>query len=266
MNADETALFYQMLPLCTLALKGQRCEGGKNSKQIFSVLLCVNIDGSDKRVHHVIGKSKNPHCFRGKRISVEYASNTKAWMSRAIFGYWVTDYGREMSKKGSHVCLLLDNCSAHHVEDLSLTNVDIHFLPPNCTSLIQPLDQGIINSVKCAYRGRLIDEILLNIRCNRETKVDVIQAIEMLAASWESTKQEVEVNCFKKAGFCAEPDAGEGTSSADAGEMEEDDVEESSASDIAAQWDVLKESGSVPEKSSSKTFWVSILLQCVRKN
>lgn len=41
-NADESALFFQMLPGRTLALKGQRCEGGKQSKQRLSILFCVN--------------------------------------------------------------------------------------------------------------------------------------------------------------------------------------------------------------------------------
>ncbi|XP_064475802.1 tigger transposable element-derived protein 6-like [Ornithodoros turicata] len=49
-NADETALFYQMMPGRTLTLKGRRCEGGTQSKQRFSVLFCVNMDSSDKRL------------------------------------------------------------------------------------------------------------------------------------------------------------------------------------------------------------------------
>lgn len=35
--------------------------------------------------------------------------------------------------------------------------------PLNVTSFIQPLDQGIINAVKCAYNHRVIDKLLLNL-------------------------------------------------------------------------------------------------------
>lgn len=49
-NADETGFFYQMLPNRTLALKGDRCHGGKQSKLHITALLCVNMDASDKRV------------------------------------------------------------------------------------------------------------------------------------------------------------------------------------------------------------------------
>jgi hypothetical protein len=52
-NVDETGLFNNMLPDRTLALKGESCNGGKNS----TVLLCVNSDGSDKQVPIVIRKS-----------------------------------------------------------------------------------------------------------------------------------------------------------------------------------------------------------------
>lgn len=48
-NADETGLFYEMLPTRTLDFKGQHCHGGKHSKKRVTVLLCANMDGSDKR-------------------------------------------------------------------------------------------------------------------------------------------------------------------------------------------------------------------------
>jgi transposase len=46
-NADEMGLFYNVLPIRTLALKGESCHGGKNCKDRLPVLLCVNSDGTD---------------------------------------------------------------------------------------------------------------------------------------------------------------------------------------------------------------------------
>ena len=41
------------------------------------------------------------------------------------------------------------NASCHTApENMSLTNISVKFFPPNVTSLIQPLDQGIIRAVK----------------------------------------------------------------------------------------------------------------------
>lgn len=41
-----------------------------------------------------------------------------------------------------------------------LKNITLNFLPPNTTSLLQPMDQGIINNLKIKYRQRLIKYIL----------------------------------------------------------------------------------------------------------
>lgn len=73
-NADEAGLFFQLLPDRTLAFKGEKCKGGKKSKQRLTVLLCTNSTGSQKLKPLVIGKSMNPRCFKnvkslpGKKI------------------------------------------------------------------------------------------------------------------------------------------------------------------------------------------------------
>lgn len=201
-NADESGLFYQMLPKKTLALKGQTCHGGKHSKQRLTLLLCVNMDGSDKRDPLVIGKSARPRCFKGtKRLPVKYVANSKAWMSRAIFTTWLEEFDSDMRRQKRNVCLLLDNCTAHYVPAVELTNVELRYFPPNATSVVQPLDQGIINSVKCAYKRRVVERVLLNLDLKRDTKIDVFMAVEMVAAAWRATRQSVIVNCFRNSGF-----------------------------------------------------------------
>ena len=47
-NADETALFYKLMPNKTLELKGNKCFGGKSSKERITALLCTNSTGTDK--------------------------------------------------------------------------------------------------------------------------------------------------------------------------------------------------------------------------
>jgi hypothetical protein len=68
-NADETGLFFNVLPERTLAYKGESCLGGKHSKDRLTVLLCVNSDGSDKQVPTVIGKSPKPSASRTLKIA-----------------------------------------------------------------------------------------------------------------------------------------------------------------------------------------------------
>ncbi|KAJ8883730.1 hypothetical protein PR048_015584 [Dryococelus australis] len=56
-NADELGMFYNLLSEMTLAMRNYPCKGGKRSKEIFTLLLCANMDGDDKRKPFVIGKS-----------------------------------------------------------------------------------------------------------------------------------------------------------------------------------------------------------------
>jgi hypothetical protein len=84
-NADETGLFFNVLPDRTLVYKGETCHGGKHSKYRLTVLLCVNSDGSDKQVPIVIGKSSKPRCFDVKKLPIKYHANSKAWMTTEIF-------------------------------------------------------------------------------------------------------------------------------------------------------------------------------------
>ena len=45
-NCDETGLFYRAIPNKTLYPKGEKCFGGKRSKERLTVLLCCFVDGS----------------------------------------------------------------------------------------------------------------------------------------------------------------------------------------------------------------------------
>uniref|UniRef100_A0A224Z9W5 Tick transposon n=1 Tax=Rhipicephalus zambeziensis TaxID=60191 RepID=A0A224Z9W5_9ACAR len=254
-NADETGLFYELLPKKTLHMKGQACNGGKHSKKRVTLLLCTNMDGSDKRCPLVIGKSLRPRCFKGSRIlPVKYVANRKSWMTRAIFGDWIKAFDRDMKAQNRKVCLLIDNCSAHNVDDVELGNVDVRFFPPNCTALIQPLDQGIIHSVKSAYRQRLIQRLLLNIDTGRQTKVDLFMALQMVAAAWTATRRSIIENCFAHAGF--KPDA-EVTANLSI-ELDEDGDRgrvEPPSREATAAWAALRDTGNVPEHVSMDQFF-----------
>ena len=76
-------------------------------------------------------------------------------MTQKIFKEWFVDYFVPEAKNhcskvslpdNSKILLVLDNCAANPDENiLKKDNVQVIFLPPNCTSLIQPMDQGVLN-------------------------------------------------------------------------------------------------------------------------
>jgi hypothetical protein len=70
-----------------------------------------------------------------------------------------------------NILLIMDNASCHSLSGvqhkqlsgftaLPMTNVTIFFLPPNCTSVVQPLDQGIIVPFKLRYKSKLLEWVL----------------------------------------------------------------------------------------------------------
>jgi len=147
--------YLTLEPDRTLATK---ClSGRKKSKERLSIALCSNADRSHKLPPLIIGKYANPRCFKNVNIynlPMTYRNNAKAWMLITIFQEWLHEFDRQIAQKhgGQHVLLLLDNCTSHKVENLALPHVEIHFLPPNTTSKIQPMDAGIIISFKKHYR------------------------------------------------------------------------------------------------------------------
>jgi hypothetical protein len=89
-NIDETALLYCLVPNSGLALTDM--PGLKVDKKRITYVLCVNMDGSDKRLPLIIGRSRQPRCFEkytAEALGHYYAWNSKAWMVHWIWKRYV---------------------------------------------------------------------------------------------------------------------------------------------------------------------------------
>ena len=198
-NFDETALFYRLPPNKTLACGAT--FGNKESKERISIGLCVNASGTDKCKPIVIAKYARPRCF-GKLFDpdqvVFYYHNNKAWMTMVVFKDWLKRMDSKMKLKNKKIILLLDNAASHNLEsDVILTNIRLKYLPPNTTSVLQPLDAGIIRSFKCIYKNKLVESFLNSIELNGNyTLPDIKQAIYMVQSSWSSVSLDTIVNCW----------------------------------------------------------------------
>lgn len=205
-NADETGLFYQLMPDKTMAFKGESCKGGKKSKQRLTVLLCSNSTGTDKLKPLVIGKYARPRCFKNvKSLPVDYLANKKAWMTEEIFNNWLINLDKDMKKKKKKIALIVDNCTPHN-NPPSLKHIKVFYFPPNCTSLLQPLDLGIIKCFKGYYRKRLLQNVVYNLEAKllNPFAVDVKNACDWVSGSWNSVTASTIQNCWKKASFFEE--------------------------------------------------------------
>lgn len=102
-NADEMGLFFRLTPDHSLKFKGEKCSGGKLSKERVTVLVAANMSGSIKRKLLVIAKSKMLRCFKNvKNLPVDYDFNKKAWMTSTIFENTLIKWDSELLKQNKH--------------------------------------------------------------------------------------------------------------------------------------------------------------------
>lgn len=181
-------------------------------KERLSVLLCFFADGKCEEPL-VIGKSKKPRCFKNidvNALPVHYFNNKAAWMTTIIMEQWLIQFNNRMVAQNRHILLFLDNATSH--PHLELSNIKIVFLPAQTTSVLQPMDQGIIYTTKVYYRKRVLARVCslmdgVNNVSELNKSVSVLDAIQWLASSVNSVQPKCAIGSFKKAGFVFPNDA-----------------------------------------------------------
>lgn len=119
------------------------------------------MSGTEKIPLYVIGKAKNPRCFKNvKTLLTQYDANKKAWITSDLFTNWLRSLDRKFYHQKRKVAMIVDNCPAHPKVQ-GLKAIKLIFLPPNTTSKTQPMDQGVIQNLKLHYRKLVILQQLM---------------------------------------------------------------------------------------------------------
>ena len=175
----------------------------------LTVLGCTNTTGTHKLKPVLIGKSAKPRCFKNVNMDalpVTYKSQRNAWMNSEIFGEWFTKefvpavkrHQRSQKIRSPKALLLIDNCSAHPDELSSRDgSVTCMFLPPNTTSLIQPMDQGVLQAMKNRYKRKLLQKVICAQDLDQTQSIkDIVKlhtvkdALYMLSDAWYEASSE----------------------------------------------------------------------------
>ncbi len=211
-NVDETGLFWKKMPSRTfIAKKEATTPGYKVSKDRLTLLLGGNAEGDCKLKPLLIYRTMNPRALKGcnkQTLPVIWWSNSKAWVTKVMFEDWFTSHFCPEAEKycqnnnlAFKVLLILDNAPGHPttLSDLN-SNVKVIFLPPNTTSLIQPMDQGTISAFKAYYIRRTFSQaIQLTTGDNAITlqefwkQFNIKQAVANIHDSWE----EITASCMR---------------------------------------------------------------------
>lgn len=108
-----------------------------------------------------------------------------------------------MRAEGRHVLLLVDNASSHHETGLYLTHVRVEKLPPNTTSKIQPMDQGIIHCVKRYVLNKKMLHTMdfLGDSVKNPYNVDLLTAMMWCQSAWNNVTATTIQNCWQHSGL-----------------------------------------------------------------
>lgn len=106
--------------------------------------------------------------------------------------------------------MLIDNAPSHIWKHEDYPNLEIIPLPPNTTSKLQPLDAGIIASLKCQIWKQQLEHTLdildhENWDNLRPYKVDQLTAMRWARNAWRNMKSTVIQNCWKHTGLLSVP-------------------------------------------------------------
>lgn len=137
-----------------------------------------------------------------KLLPVKYSGQTNAWMTTTIFHDWFHNHfvQEKLSELGQEprAVLVLDNCSAHPDEKELVSDdgeIFAHFLPPNVTSLIQPMDQSVLQSIKKRYKKKLLRRLIIEDDLGESIvsflkRVNMKVVVNLVAEAWGEISNE----------------------------------------------------------------------------
>ena len=121
-------------------------------------------------------------------------------MTGEIWKEWLRSFDNKMQLQKRKVLLFVDNCPAHSIVP-NLKAVTVHFLPPNTTAALQPMDQGVIKCFKSWYRKLLLGKMVDCMDSGMDFKVDVLHGMQFAVKAWDHVSQSCVANCFRHAGW-----------------------------------------------------------------
>lgn len=79
-----------------------------------------------------------------------------------------------------------------------MQHVEIAYLDPNTTSVLQPCDAGIIHAFKCHYRRAVLRHLINSSATQASDKIDLYKALLWIREAWKTISVETIRNCWLK--------------------------------------------------------------------
>ena len=122
-------------------------------------------------------------------------------MNSFFLDEWVKELDKKFEEEYRKVILIADNCPTHPIIE-GLKTVELVLLPLNTTSKTQPMDQGVIHSLKAKYCKKIIQRLIRAVDMKKTfPKTSVLDAIQLLISAWSKISEATIKNCFRKVGI-----------------------------------------------------------------
>ncbi|XP_066531040.1 tigger transposable element-derived protein 1-like [Hoplias malabaricus] len=222
-NCDETVLFWKKMPKRTYITQEEATiSGHKPMKDRLTLALCANASGDCKVKLLLVYHSENQRAFTSHKVtketlSVLWLSNSKAGVTRDIFVQWVNlVFGPTVKQylKDNNLplkaLLVLDHAPAHPpnlVEDIldDFKFIDVLFLPPNTTPILQPMNQQVISNFKKLYTKNLFrrcfevtDSTHLTLSEFWKDHFSIVTCLRLIDLAWQGVTRRTLNSAWKK--------------------------------------------------------------------
>jgi hypothetical protein len=155
-------------------------------------------------------------------------------MTSDLFESELRLWDRQLRLHSRKILLLVENCPAHPELD-NLQNIKSVFLPANTTSVLQPMDRGVIRSLKCHFRKLILLRMIEFIDKKQEHTATLLPAVRCVDKAWRRVTEKTIRNCFRHAEITT--GGQEDIETAENGCNEENDAAAAAASPAAADDD-----------------------------
>ncbi|XP_070606465.1 tigger transposable element-derived protein 1-like [Erythrolamprus reginae] len=222
-NCDETGLLWKKMPRgAFITAEETKMLGHKPMKDRLTLVLCANASGDCKVKPLLVYHSETPRAFKTHRVNKEtlpvlWRSNPKTSVTRNIFVQWVNlVFGPTVKKflQGNDLplkaLLVLDNATSHppnFVDDIleEFKFIDVLFLPPSITPLLQPMDKQVISNFKKIYMENLFKRYFevtestnLTLQEFWKDHYNIATCLSLIDLSWQGVSRRILNSAWKK--------------------------------------------------------------------
>ena len=213
MNFDETGLYYDSKIEYTLDIKGaQRVEIKTTGREKQRISIIFGIDLLDKidTLPFIIlkGTTKRSINHIPQNDSYRLSFQDNAWCDEDQFILFLS-----CLPKDKKILLLYDNFKAHKTKKVmkylsdQYPLIDILLLPPNTTSILQPLDVGVNKTVKNHIKNEYMNWLINNFDNDNKTLPKLAKherdklLVQWISNGWEKIDTNIIKNSFNFCGY-----------------------------------------------------------------